>query len=93
MCVALCLLLTGCGGAQYSLDFPFSPGQSWVMANAQEDLTFFDTTSVQKVGCETAEEIDLHITKDAAETYWEPGSSMLNFTGSCITIVSANGGP
>ena len=57
MCVALCLLLTGCGGAQYSLDFPFSPGQSWVMANAQGDLTFFDTTSVQNVGCERAKKL------------------------------------
>jgi hypothetical protein len=73
MCAVLCLLLTGCGGAQYSSDFPFSPGQSWVMANEQGELTFFDTIAVQNVGCETGEEVDLRITKDSAETYWEPG--------------------
>lgn len=70
------LLLTGCGGSPgYSSNsvFPFQPGQSWVMANDRGELTFFETRSVQNVGCETGEEVDLHITKLAADTYWEPG--------------------
>ncbi|MFZ0773647.1 MAG: hypothetical protein WCA49_14230 [Candidatus Sulfotelmatobacter sp.] len=42
------------------------------MANDRGEWTFFETLSVQNVGCETGDEVDLHITKNAADTYWNP---------------------
>src|SRR5208282_5821829 len=78
-CVMFCLLLTGCGGGgpgySSNLIFPFQPGQSWVMASDRGELTFFETLSVQNVGCATGEEADLHITKLDAAAYWDPGVS------------------
>jgi hypothetical protein len=75
LCAGLCLLLACCGSNGYSSNslFPFRPGQSWVMASDRGELTFFETLSVQNVGCEGGEEVDLHITKASADTYWEPG--------------------
>ena len=80
-CVGIGLLLTGCYGHEsstiYSASelFPFHAGQSWVMANDRGELTFFETLSVQNVGCQAGESVDLHITKQNADSYWNPGLS------------------
>jgi hypothetical protein len=58
----------------YSSDlFPFRPGQAWIMTNDRGELTFFETLPAKGIGCEDGELVDLHITKSANDTYWEPG--------------------
>jgi hypothetical protein len=75
----LCSILAGalsCGGdTLYSANelFPFPPSHSWVMANDRGELTIFETLPVQSVGCEQGELVDLHITKNATDAYWNPG--------------------
>lgn len=96
MCAVVGLLLTGCYGTEYSVVysadsiFPFRPGQSWVMANDRGELTFFETLPVQNIGCQTGESVDLHITKQNADSYWNPG--LVNAEVHWIMHHDTNGG-
>jgi hypothetical protein len=43
------------------------------MVNDRGEMTFFETLAVQNVGCQTGDSVDLHITKQNADSYWNPG--------------------
>lgn len=55
-------------------DFNLVPGQSWDMKDTVSgDLTHFETLAVKHAGCEAGRLVDLHITKQNAQDYWQAG--------------------
>jgi hypothetical protein len=50
------------------------PGQSWDMKDTVSgDLTHFETLAVEQAGCETGPLLDMHITKQNSQDYWQTG--------------------
>lgn len=57
-----------------SSQFNLVPGQSWDMKDTVSgDLTHFETLAVQQAGCEPGRLLDMHITKQNAQDYWQAG--------------------
>lgn len=53
---------------------PLAAGQQWTMQNQHGDFTYFRVLPrPHRQGCETGTFLDMHITKDVARAYWEPG--------------------
>ena len=63
------------GGVAFrSSQFNLVPGQSWDMKDTVSgDLTHFEALAVQRAGCERGRLLDMHITKQYAQDYWNPG--------------------
>jgi hypothetical protein len=89
LCLLLSFALSGCsenrcrqaytssasGSVAFtSSQFNLVPGQSWDMKDTVSgDLTHFDTLAVQHAGCEPGRLLDMHITKQYTQDYWQPG--------------------
>jgi hypothetical protein len=57
-----------------SRQFNLVPGQSWDMKDTVSgDLTHFETLAVQRAGCQSGSLLDMHITKQNAQDYWQAG--------------------
>lgn len=57
-----------------SSQFNLVPGQSWDMKDTVSgDLTHFETLAVKQAGCEPGHLLDMHITKQYTQDYWQPG--------------------
>jgi len=57
-----------------SSQFNLVPGQAWDMKDTVSgDLTHFETLAVKHAGCQAGPLLDMHITKQNAQDYWQPG--------------------
>jgi len=57
-----------------SNQFNLVPGQSWDMKDTVSgDLTHFETLDVHNAGCHPGTLLDMHITKEYAQDYWQSG--------------------
>ena len=63
------------GGVAFTSDqFNLVPGQSWDMKDTVSgDLTHFETLPVQHAGCQPGRLVDMHITKQYQQDYWQSG--------------------
>ena len=63
------------GGVAFrSSQFNLVPGQSWDMKDTVSgDLTHFEALAVQQAGCGRGRLLDMHITKQNTQDYWNPG--------------------
>jgi hypothetical protein len=86
--LTLFFILSGCSGtcsppntspasgtiAFTSGQFNLVPGQSWDMKDTVSgDLTHFETLAVDHAGCQPGRLLDMHITKQNAQDYWQAG--------------------
>lgn len=86
--LTLFVVLSGCSGpcsppytspasgtvAFRSEQFNLVPGQSWDMKDTVSgDLTHFETLAVEHAGCQAGRLVDMHITKQNPQDYWQPG--------------------
>jgi len=54
--------------------FNLVPGQSWDMKDTVSgDLTHFETLAVEHAGCQPGRLLDMHITKQNTQDYWQAG--------------------
>ena len=54
--------------------FNLAPGQSWDMKDTVSgDLTHFETLAVEHAGCQPGRLLDMHITKQNTQDYWQAG--------------------
>src|SRR4051812_2337864 len=65
----------GSGTIAFTSDqFNLVPGQSWDMKDTVSgDLTHFETLAVDHAGCQPGRLLDMHITKQNAQDYWQAG--------------------